>query len=227
MTISVAWPTGVISVPQADLIDKGGGEYEHDMEQFHFDLRTLEASQEGAIYPRTHNHDIEKTLAGVVYARKVEILLPYQVQYENLQYQVKAKGANHNVSDVKVLNQVSLITENSAGLINTTSGVVETACHMNGSYDPATDMLYLDAWLDRNGQSVAAPISITIVFYDLDSSVLFTLTQADAIALQGPDARGVFRFVKTVVLLTNRSYYADVTIVDGLGTLTTRRGIGA
>lgn len=120
MTISVAWPTGVIAVPQADLTFIGGDEYEHDMEQFHLDLRTLEASEEGAPYPRIHNHDIEVTLAGLTFARKVNILEPYTVEYEDLQYQVKARGANHNVAERKVLNQVSLITENSPGLINAT-----------------------------------------------------------------------------------------------------------
>jgi hypothetical protein len=118
MTISVAWTTGVITVEQSDLTPVGGSEYEHDINQFHKDLRTLEASQAGAIYPRTHDHNTEVALAGLLYARAVRILPPYTVKYEDLQYQVKAKGANHNVADVKVLNQVSLITENSAGLIN-------------------------------------------------------------------------------------------------------------
>lgn len=118
--ISIDWTSGVITVPRADLpIVKVSPEIrEFDVAQFHLDLRTLHATVEGAPYTRTHNHNTIVTLAGVTYARLVEILAPYSVEFEDGAYTVLAFGANHNVGDVKVPNSVSLITNNSAGLID-------------------------------------------------------------------------------------------------------------
>lgn len=48
----------------------------------------------------------ETTLSGAVYARLVEILPPYTIEFD------------HNILDVKINNQVSLAVQNSAGLIN-------------------------------------------------------------------------------------------------------------
>lgn len=120
MTISVDWTSGVITVPKADMpvVQVSPEIREFDVAQFHLDLRTIHATVEGAPYPQTHRHNSVVTLAGVTYARLVEILAPYTVEFEDDQYTVLAFGANHNVSDVKVPNQVSLITNNSAGLID-------------------------------------------------------------------------------------------------------------
>lgn len=48
----------------------------------------------------------------------------YTVTFEDVgtPYAVQCVGANHNIGDVKNVNQVSLIVGNSAGLIQVTSG---------------------------------------------------------------------------------------------------------
>lgn len=125
MALSVDYGnTNVIYVPQADLLDLGGGFYELDVDAFRLELKTLEASELGMPFPDTHKHTTEVILAGITYARFVEILVPYTVEFENGTYTVIAIGANHNIAEVKVQNSVSLITNNSAGLISTGGGVI-------------------------------------------------------------------------------------------------------
>jgi len=73
-------------------------------------------------YLKTHNHNTAITLSGVTYARIVEIINGYTIEFENGIYSVECVGANHNIADVKVVNSVSLIVGNSAGLIQVSSG---------------------------------------------------------------------------------------------------------
>lgn len=123
MAIDVNWVTKVIFVPKADttLIQASPEIREFDVLQFHLDLRTIQAA-EGQLYPTTHNHITGPVLSGTQYADVVEVLNPYTVEFEDGQYTVKVTGANNNIVDVKVANQVSVATENSAGLIAITGG---------------------------------------------------------------------------------------------------------
>lgn len=122
MAITIDWDTRVINIPQTDLTFVGGVLYELDVDAFRLTLRDLEDSEEGMAFPTTHRHNTQVTLAGVTFARTVEIINGYTVQFEDGQYTVRCVGANHNVADVKVANQVSLIIGNSAGLIVTAGG---------------------------------------------------------------------------------------------------------
>jgi hypothetical protein len=120
MAISITWGTKVIYVPKADLtlIQASPEIRELDLDWFRLELKDLEDGEEGMCFPDTHRHVTETTLAGLTYARIVEIINGYTVEFEDGQYTVNCVGANHNVSDVKVANQVSLIINNAAGLIN-------------------------------------------------------------------------------------------------------------
>ena len=122
MAISVNWGTRVITIPQADLADLGGGVYELDVDWFRLQLKDQEDSEEGITFPDTHRHNTEVTLAGATYARTVEVINGYTVTFEDGQYAVNAVGANHNLMDVMNVNQVSLRTANSAGLIVVVQG---------------------------------------------------------------------------------------------------------
>lgn len=127
MATTINWSTKIISVPQADLTNLGGGIYELDVDAFRLELKDLEDSEAGMPYDKTHNHSTEVTLSGVTYARLFEIINGYTVEFEDGQYTVKCVGANHNLGDVKVVNQVSLLIGNSAGLITVVSGSGVTA----------------------------------------------------------------------------------------------------
>lgn len=131
--ISVNWITKIIFVPKADLTlisgTPGNGDdlYEFDVNQFRLDLRDLEDSETGSMFLPTHNHNTTVTLSGVTYARVFEIINGYKVEFEDVggldgHYSVRCVGANHNIGDVKVVNSVSLIIGNSAGLIQVSSG---------------------------------------------------------------------------------------------------------
>jgi hypothetical protein len=129
MAISINFSSKVITIPQADLTFVSAGLYQLDVNAFRLALKDIEDNEEGAVWPDTHRHATQSTLAGVTYARQVEILSPYTVTFQDVgtPYTVKVIGGNHNISDVKNVNQVSLIIGNSAGLISVTSGSGVTA----------------------------------------------------------------------------------------------------
>lgn len=124
MAISINWLTKIITIPQADLTDLGGGLYQLDVDAFRLELKDIEDSDTGIVFLTTHNHNTNVTLSGVTYARTFEIINGYRIEFEYLgtPYTVICINANHNIADVKVVNQVSLIIGNAAGLIQVTSG---------------------------------------------------------------------------------------------------------
>jgi hypothetical protein len=125
VAISIDWATGVIFVPKADLalISAGPPEIrELDLDAFRLELKNLEDDEAGMPFLDTHEYTPPKTLGGVTLARTVEIINGYTVEFEDAQYTVNVVGGNSNMSDVKVQNQVSVNTFNSAGLIETAGG---------------------------------------------------------------------------------------------------------
>lgn len=126
MTVSIDWATKVITVPQSELTFISGTLYELDVDAFRLALKDIEDSTAGIVHPRTHNHNTQITLAGVTYARTVEIINGYTVTFENTgsNYTVRCVGANHNIGDVLNFNLVNLIIGNSAGLIAAGSAVL-------------------------------------------------------------------------------------------------------
>lgn len=125
MAISINWPTGVISIPQSYLTALGGGVYRLDINQLRLDIAALQDDEDGVAWPDVFNHNTEVTLSGVTYSRIVQFLAPYTFDFEDtgLPYTVTCVGANHNLADRKVVDNVSLIVGNSAGLISVaTSG---------------------------------------------------------------------------------------------------------
>lgn len=125
MAIDVDW-TGVdtnpyrIYVPRADMpiIQVSPEIRSFDVAAFKTELGTLQAEVDGIMWTDTFIHKSETLLSGITYARFVEIIPPYTVEFEDGQYVVQSFGANHNVADVKIENQVGIIVQNSAGLIN-------------------------------------------------------------------------------------------------------------
>jgi hypothetical protein len=130
MAISIEWGTKVITIPQADLTFVSGVLYELDVDAFRLDLKDLEDSEEGMPFPDTHRHNTEVVLSGVTYARFVEIINGYTVEFEDTAspYTVRCTGANHNLADVFVpgTSEVSLIIGNSAGLVAGLASEVES-----------------------------------------------------------------------------------------------------
>ena len=120
MTISVDWPTKIISVPKVDtllVLPPPPQEIRQlNLVTFHLTLRALEASEEGIVYPRTHNYVGPISVGSVSLADVVEIINGYTNTFEDGQYAVNLNGANTNLADVTKVNQVSVRPNNSAGL---------------------------------------------------------------------------------------------------------------
>ena len=122
MAITVNPATYVIYIPQ-DFLTPSGDLYQLDVNEFRLALKDIEDHPDFIPMPATHRHATQVVLSGVTYARSFEILYPYTVEFEDGNYTVRCTGANHNIADVKVINSVSLIIGNSAGLIVGSSSV--------------------------------------------------------------------------------------------------------
>ncbi|MBI2046232.1 MAG: hypothetical protein HYT28_02335 [Parcubacteria group bacterium] len=122
MALSINPITHVISIPQADLTLVSGTLYEHDTNAFRLELKSWEDSADGMVQPKTHIHNTQVTLGGLTLARVIEIIAPYTITYEDGQYAVNLIGSNNNIADKLNLNQVSVRSNNSAGMVTITSG---------------------------------------------------------------------------------------------------------
>lgn len=131
MATSIDWPTKVISVYRDDLIHVSGTIYRCDTNALRKELKQLEASEGGRVYPVTHTHNDETSAAGVVYARVINLQSPYSIQFlPDEQWTVILQGSNNNLFDVEngilAQNQVQVIPTNSAGLQTVAIGTAVT-----------------------------------------------------------------------------------------------------
>lgn len=119
--LTMDWATKIVTVPISYLTlvqTLPVPIYNLPLNQFRLDLKGLEASEDGMPFLNTHNHNTEVLLGGIVYARIIEMINGYTVTFEDGQYAVNLVGANSNVGDVVNVNQVSVRSQNSAGLIS-------------------------------------------------------------------------------------------------------------
>jgi hypothetical protein len=122
MTISVDYLTRVIYVPKSDMttIQLTPVEIrELDLNWFRLQLKSWEDDPNGMVMPTTHNHYPPVSVGGVTLARVIELINDYTVTFEDGQYAVNLVGANSNVGDKVNVNQVSVRSANSAGLLQT------------------------------------------------------------------------------------------------------------
>jgi hypothetical protein len=121
MALSIDPATKVISVPQADLTPVSGTLYTLDTDQFRLDVLALLDDEDYIWMPTAYTHNTEVTVAGVTYARTLEFINGYSIEFEDGQYTVRLEGSNNNIFSVQdgilVQNQVQVIPTNSAGLI--------------------------------------------------------------------------------------------------------------
>lgn len=123
-SVSINWGTKVIFVPKTflTLVQTTPHEiYDLDINEFRLKLKDLEDNVLGVTYLKTNDHNTEVSLGGLTYARVVEILEPYTITFEDGEYSVNLVGANSNIGDKINLNQVSVRSNNSAGLISSTA----------------------------------------------------------------------------------------------------------
>lgn len=170
MTISIDWSTRVIFVPKSSLTHLSGALYELDINEFRQALKDHEDNVDGMVNPDTHKHNTSVLLDGVTYARIIEIINGYTVTFEDGQYAVKLIGANSNISSVTNINQVSIRTANSAGLIE-----VET--ESGGSCDENDIHGALDSYANKDDwKADVSNIDLSSVPEDVWNYAIRTLT---------------------------------------------------
>lgn len=137
MAITIDWGTKVINVPKSDLglVQSTPTEIrELDLNWFRLQLKDLEDSVDGIPMLDTHVHNPPVNVGGVELARVVEIINGYTVTFEDGQYAVNLFGANGNLADRTNVNQVSVRSANSAGLVNSADieyGSFDGAVHID------------------------------------------------------------------------------------------------
>jgi hypothetical protein len=119
MAYSVNWATKIVTIPKADLtvISASPEIYQLDVNQFWASIHDIQDSADAMPYPDIMRSNAPVILSGVTYARSVEVVNGYKVQFENGAYQVNLVGANNNLIDARVQNNVSMTSSNSGGLV--------------------------------------------------------------------------------------------------------------
>jgi hypothetical protein len=172
MAISVNPATRRITVPQSDLTPLGGALYQLDVDWLRQQLKDWEDSEVGMTLPDTHRHNTTAVLSGATYARLVEIINGYTLEFQTTgtPYTVSCTGANHNLADVFIPGSsgVSLIIGNSAGLVQISTG--------SGLSTAQDQRLTLIEKLLRNKQ-ITDPVTGKLVVYDDDNTNI--LVQGD------------------------------------------------
>lgn len=126
--MNIEWASGVINVFKVDSFMTLAQSvptviYDLDLNLFRQALKDFEDDADGMAFTDTHRHNTTVSVGGVDLSRVIEILAPYTVTFEDDQYAVNLKGANSNVGDRVNVNQVSVRSANSAGLV--TSSAIE------------------------------------------------------------------------------------------------------
>lgn len=143
MSISIDWVTRIIYIPKNDLtlFQQSPVEIrELNINWFRLQLKSLEDSEQGMLYPDTHNHYAEVSLGGLNFARVVEIINNYTISFEDGQYAVNLVGANSNIGDRVNVNLVSVRSNNSAAMIS--NSAIEYASFNGGVTVDVTSSYY-------------------------------------------------------------------------------------
>ena len=120
--LSIDYSTNIIFVPKAytqfvSTDPQTGLEVRQmNLTTFAQDIADLQDDAEGVWAPTAFEYTAPVSVGGVQLAPVVIILSPYTIEYEDGQYAVNLVGANTNVQDKTVVNQVSIRPNNSAGL---------------------------------------------------------------------------------------------------------------
>ena len=177
MAITVDWATKVIDVPISDLTLVSGTLYTLDTNWFKNQLRAQEASVYGMANVRIVDHITTYTVAGVEYARKVEIVNGYVVRFEeeSYQYSVRLEGSNNNIFDIEngilFQNNVQVIPTNSAGLVVTGGGSAPTVSEITADIDAnSTQLAAIKERTDNLPDSPAAVSDIPTATENADAT---------------------------------------------------------
>ena len=154
MAISLDPATKVITIPKADLTFVSGNLYELDVAAFKVELGAL-LDNEGYIWMEdAFEHNTEFEVAGTTFARTVQLINGYSVTFEDGSYAVRLAGANNNLfdmeNDILNMNNVQVIAQNSAGLVNPGKPLTAQETRDAMGLDSTTNEASLDEKLNDN-----------------------------------------------------------------------------
>jgi len=154
MPITLDPATRIFSVPQSDLTFISGSLYEMDTEiAFRQIINQLMDDEDYIWMPDPISHNTEVTVAGITYARFIEMINSYSITFTpDSQWSVRLAGSNNNIFDIEnsILNQnqVQVIPNNAAGLISSPQ-MVEQLDHLE-------KFVWLNVDLPSNGDGSQA-----------------------------------------------------------------------
>ena len=127
MAVTLNHNTLVFSVPQSDLSLVSGSLYECDTNWLKQQMMAILAAAEGIEKEDSFIHFQEYTVVGITYARAIQVINGYSIEFTpDSQWSVRLAGSNNNFFDVEngilIQNQVQVIAQNSAGLVNQDAG---------------------------------------------------------------------------------------------------------
>lgn len=119
MAYTVNWVTKVVTIPTSDLTLVSGTRYSLSMADCLTEVRRLEwGFTDGLWAPAILDHsDTRFDFAGTDYAPFDEFINGYTVEFTGLADRVDLLGSNNNLIDILIVNGVSVVPSNSAGLI--------------------------------------------------------------------------------------------------------------
>ncbi|NOQ31802.1 MAG: hypothetical protein GQ570_11830 [Helicobacteraceae bacterium] len=215
-TVTINWSTLDIFIPKFYLTLIGGALYSLDTYQLKKDIDDIMDDPAGMVNVDPIKHTGVTTLSGIPYARFIEIINNYTVTFEDGQYSVSLIGSNNNIADVKTVNQVSVIPNNSAGLIDNTAVGADT-------YMPTWDSQIGIVGLSQNSDA----LNVSWGSATDNSGVRYRIyisKYANLLFTNGSLIREVDRNSDTirtesdgVTLLGNFTYFIGITAIDGVG----------
>ena len=140
------------------------GIYVLDTLAFWYDLKAIEASEEGIVFGDTQSHNDPYTIVGVTYADAIQMIakVTFSPHTPNEDWTVSLVGSNNNLFDVDAgilvpPGHLTLIPGNSAGLIQTAVSGLTAA--------ESADLKLVRQWL-TNAQRIAEGVSANFSMWD-------------------------------------------------------------
>jgi len=180
MTIAIDPATKVITVDQADLTLISGSLYELDTNAFRKSVWDIVSAENGIFLDTPFIHNTEVTVAGTTFARTLEFINGYSITFENLTYSVRLAGSNNNIFDVEnsILNpsgNVTVIAQNSAGLISVSSG-----SGLSAAQDTKLTEVHRDAGLDSASAKTITENTVDEDYTETSSGITKTIVKSGA-----------------------------------------------
>jgi len=171
MSYSADWVARHITIPRDDLTQLSGDQYRLDLADFHREMRRLEwGFVDGLWAPQVIEYVLPISVGGTDLAPVTTIINGYTFGFEEFvePYSVELYGANSNLADVVIVNNVSVRPKNSAGLIIVNGDSVDCVQEFSVSFFEGQAMTLID----EAGQIILISEDVIKSSIDADGKIL-------------------------------------------------------